>query len=488
MVIENYEQALEFLYRRINFERLNVAQYASGDFKLDRMRALLDRLGNPQHDLPAVHLAGTKGKGSTAAMVAGILAAAGLPAGLFTSPHISAFEERMAVNGVVPTSNQLTELMNVVAPEVCYLDSLPGAMSPTYFEIATALAWMYFKRSGARIAVLEVGMGGRLDATNVCRPAVCVITSISRDHTRQLGSRVEQIAAEKAGIVKPGVPVISGVDDEAARRVIAQVCKSHGAPLLELDRDFQMRYRPALPPPPLEGCQPDLPCFGQVDVDSPARQWNGLPLPLIGQHQARNAALAVMAVEMLIRQGFSIPHNAFERGLGTLRWPGRIELVARRPTVIVDAAHNWAATSALARTLEECFSGHQRRLLVFAATRDKDVHGMLRLLLPRFDCVILTAFQNNPRAVPVDELAVVARSLSPRPVHTAADGAAAWKMARRLAAAEDLICVTGSFFIAAELRELILDAECMTPPEAATASAGAARPSLARASAATRPT
>jgi dihydrofolate synthase/folylpolyglutamate synthase len=457
MALESYEQALEFLYRRVNFERMAGAQYGAGDFKLDRMRALLERLGNPHLGFPVVHLAGTKGKGSTAAMIAAMLSAAGLRAGLFTSPHISAFEERMSVGGVVPSAGQLVELMNAVVPAVNQLDALTGAMAPTYFEITTALAWLYFRQAQAEIAVLEVGMGGRLDATNLCAPVVCVITSISRDHTRQLGSRIEQIAQEKAGIIKPGVPVVSGVADPAAREVIARVCSAQGATLAELDQDFHVHEVTAPLP-----CASELPArqseAGSIDVHTPRRKWLGLPLPLIGSHQARNAALAVAAVENLIAQGYQISEGAVREGLSNLRWPGRIEMLARRPTVIVDAAHNWAAIKALVNTLEQCFAGHHRRLLIFAATRDKDVHGMLRLLLPSFECVILTAFQNNPRAVPVTELARLARSMTAQPLHVSTDAASAWKLARRLAGPNDLVCVTGSFFIAAELRELILDA------------------------------
>ncbi|MBI3864591.1 MAG: bifunctional folylpolyglutamate synthase/dihydrofolate synthase [Planctomycetia bacterium] len=445
--VESYEQAVEFLFNRVNFERLSGMQYSADDFKLDRMRDLLRRLGDPHESIPAVHIAGTKGKGSTAAYTAAILTAAGFRVGLFTSPHISAFEERMSVAGCIPAPDELVELVRHVAPVVAELDKDPGHMSPTYFEIATALAWIYFRQQGAAIAVLETGMGGRLDATNLCRPAACVITTISRDHTRQLGSRVEQIAREKAGIVKPGVPVVSGVTDGEARAVIAETCRRHNAPLFELGRDFHCRYRPAT-----IGGQTTV--EGTVDVTAPHRHWEGLRLPLVGEHQARNLALSLMAVEALAEQGWQIPAEAAAAGLATLRWPGRIEVVQRDPTVIVDTAHNWEAVAALLRTLDESFSA-RRRLLVFAATRDKDVAGMLRQLLPRFDTVIVTCFQNNPRQIPVDRLAETVRGLTDRMFHTVPDAASAWKLACRLATTDDLICVTGSFFLAAEVRELI---------------------------------
>ena len=452
--VESYEQAIEFLFSRVNYERLSGMQYTGDDFKLDRMRELLRRLGDPQETIPAVHIAGTKGKGSTAAMTAQILSAAGIRAALFTSPHISAFEERMAVAGVNPARHELVELVRQLADVVTDLDKTPGQMSPTYFEIATALAWLYFCERRAEIAVLEVGMGGRLDATNLCRPAVSIITSISRDHTRQLGSRLDQIAREKAGIVKPLVPVVSGVTSDPARSVIVEVCQSRNAPLFELGRDFGYRYQA---PTVGSGNTPDDSSAPTVDIETPGKTWRNLALPLVGEHQARNLALAVVAAQRLQEQGWKISDAAVELGLAQLRWPGRIEVLSRQPTVIVDAAHNWEAVAALLRTLDESFPA-RRRVLVFAATRDKDVLGMLRQLLPRFDTVVVTCFQNNPRHVPVEALVSMVRGLTDQPLHAAADAAAAWKLARRFASGDDLICVTGSFFIAAEMRELLVDA------------------------------
>lgn len=457
--ITTYEQALEFLYTRVNYERQAATQFSVGDFKLDRMRHLLRRLGDPHESIPAVHVAGTKGKGSTAAMTSRILSAAGLRTGLFTSPHISAFEERLTVDGQPPDAAHFVELVNTVAQVVTELDEEPGHLGPTYFEIATALGWLYFSQKQAQCVVLEVGMGGRLDSTNLCRPAVCIITSISRDHTRQLGTHVEQIAAEKAGIIKPGIPVVSGVLDPRAQGVIERVCAEQTSPLSQLGRDLYWVYHPggkAAAADRRPDSSGDAEGLDTVDVSTARKSWTDLPLRLMGEHQSRNAALAVMAIELLRQQGWSIPDTAIREGLDRVQWAGRIEVLGRQPTVIVDGAHNWAATAALVETLDRRFRA-RRRILVFASSRDKDVSGMLRQLLPRFDTVILTAFHNNPRNLPAPELAQLARSLSPRLVHVAADTAAAWKLARRFATPADLICVTGSFFIAAELREQILD-------------------------------
>ena len=453
--IENYEQAIDYLFQRVNFERLPGTQYTTDDFKLDRMRELLARLDNPQLSIPAVHIAGTKGKGSTAAFIASILSASGIRTGLFTSPHISAFEERMTVERVSPSPAELVALVRQVAEVVVELDKLPGCQNPTYFEIATALAWLYFREQRAEIVVLEVGMGGRLDSTNVCQPIACVITSISRDHTRHLGSRIEQIAREKAGIIKHGVPVVSGAADPRARQVIEETCRQKRSPLFQLGIDFRYEYR---------AVRTDHQAIGAsvADIEAPHRQWKNLQLPLIGEHQARNLAASLMTMEVLADRGWKISDNAVTDGLARLRWPGRIEILGTRPTIVVDAAHNWAAVAALLRTLDESFSA-RRRILVFAATRDKDVAGMLRQLLPKFDAVIVTCFQNNPRQVPIERLVEMVQSISDRQVHACPEAAGAWKLARRLAASDDLICFTGSFFLAAEVRDLIID-ELSDPP------------------------
>ena len=454
--VETYEQAIEYLYRRINYERLSGSAYSTADFKLDRMREFLDRLGNPQHDLPVVHIAGTKGKGSTAAMTASILQQAGYRTGLFTSPHISRFEERMAVNGRIPSPEELISLINEVADVVADLDRRPGQMGPTYFELSTALAWLYFRRERADIVALEVGMGGRLDATNVCEPVVTAITSISRDHTRQLGSTLGEIAREKAGIIKPGTPCVSGATAPAAAAVIAEVCAAQQAPLDLLGREFQ--YRPAAPRDESSGAP--LPETGRADnprweIEVGRQKDLHLETPLVGDHQGHNLAVTVAILHRLQERGYQISEQQMQAGLLQLAWPARIEVIGESPTVIVDAAHNWAAVSALVRTLDTRWTA-RRRILVFAGTQDKDVAGLLRQLLPAFDTVILTAYQSNPRVMPINELCRLVQRFG-RTAHVVETPASAWKLATRWAGRDDLICVTGSFFIAAEIREVCLD-------------------------------
>lgn len=463
--IETGQQAIEFLLGRVDYERISAALSAS-DFKLDRMRHLLEKVGNPQDRIPAVHVAGTKGKGSTCAMMAGALSVAGYRTGLFTSPHVERFEERIQINGELIDEVALVTHTRRLAEVTEEIDREPGAMQPTFFELTTALAWLWFESRGVQIAVMEVGLGGRLDSTNICRPAVCVLTTISRDHMHILGSRLADIAAEKAGIIKPGVPVISGVTGAEAAEVIEQAAARRAAPLDLIGREFHVE----------DGYPGEVSrCGGRtgapirvrtrdatVDVQ-PARP---------GEHQVHNTTLAVAALLKLRQSGWNISDQAIQAGVRDLKWPVRIEVVRENPLVVIDAAHNWASAQALLKTLEAmAVSG--RRVLIFATSRDKDVSGLLRLLVPRFDAVVLTRFVKNPRACPVDQLRELTAALSVRPVHCAEEPEAAWRLAQKLAGENGLICAAGSFFLAAEVKTLVLEelspSAVETPSESASA-------------------
>jgi len=457
-----YEAAMRFLYDRIDYERVAAVPYGQRQFKLDRMHQLLARLGNPQQGVPIVHIAGTKGKGSTAAMIGAVLSAAGYRTGVFTSPHLDRIEQRMAIDGRPCPSAELVELVDRLMPAVTRMDKEASAcdrieIGPTYFEVITAMALLHFARHKVDMAVLEVGLGGRLDSTNACQPRLSVITSISFDHTRQLGNTLELIAREKAGVIKPGVPVISGVVQDPPREVIRRICRRQGCRLIERGPDFDFRYDP---PRRLELA----PGLGKLDFTHHARGprfgYSNLALGLLGYHQAANAAVALAAVAELRQAGWEIPEQAVRGGLARLHWPARVELLARRPAIIVDAAHNPASIDALVGVLRESFSV-RRRLLIFATTREKDVRNMLGRLLNRFEEVILTRYLDNPRAVPPEELDATAAGLTGRSRRVCPDPATAWDQACALATPEDLICVTGSFYIAAEMRRLIL---ARTPP------------------------
>jgi len=464
--------ALRFLVGRIDYERMLAMPCSEETMKLGRMRELLHRLGNPQEGMPILHVAGTKGKGSTAAMLASLLSAAGYRTGLFSSPHLDHVEERMVINGLCCSDEELADLVELIRPEVETLDR--GAArngsaehGPTYFEIITAMALCHFARCRVGAAVLEVGLGGRLDSTNVCTPRVSIITSISLDHTKQLGETLAAIAAEKAGIIKPGVPVVSGVTAEEPRAVIRRIAHEKGCRLVELGRDFDFDDHP-----PLHLERAPAPAhfdfrYAPRDTEQLSRDSRGLTAPglfhfknvalgLLGRHQAANAAVALAAVEELRHTGWTIPEDSIRRGLADVVWPARVEIVARRPAVVLDAAHNAASVESLVEVLVESFSA-KRRFLVFATTLDKDLRGMLRPLLDHFDHVIFTRYASNPRGVPPEQLQALAAELqAAASVEIASTPVDAWDVVARLAEPDDLICVTGSFFLAAELRRQIV--------------------------------
>jgi dihydrofolate synthase/folylpolyglutamate synthase len=457
-----HERASEFLLGRINYERVAEPPYGKRHMKLDRMRELLMRLGNPDAGLPIVHVAGTKGKGSTSAMVAGVLQAAGYETGLFTSPHLERIEERFVVNGLPCPSAELVALVEQLRPVVEQMDraaETQGLLGPTYFELTTAIALMHFAQRKVDIAVLEVGLGGRLDSTNVCQPAITVITSISLDHTKQLGETVEEIAAEKAGIIKPGVPVLCGPLEPGPRRVIAEIARQHGSRMLEAGRDFHSTYQP---PKNFENRDRLGRLDFMGDLGSEDAELTEIPLRMLGEHQAENAAVAIAIVARLRKQGWSISSEAMRETFAKLVLPGRIELIQRRPAVVLDVAHNVAAVEALVDVITTSFSC-QQRILVLAATKDKDFHGIVRVLAPHFQRIIVTEYRNNPRAVATEELGQIVRAELAKfnradvTVTEQSQPTEAWRLARQGAKPDQLICITGSFFIAAELRHALLD-------------------------------
>jgi dihydrofolate synthase / folylpolyglutamate synthase len=447
-----YEEALRYWFGRVNYEQRSPRP---SDLKLDRMRALLERLGNPQRRLRVVHVAGSKGKGSTSAMLAAVLQRAGHRTGLFTSPHLARVEERIQVNGEPVSPEELAVLMADVRPAVEALDAHkpPEAVGVTFFEIATALGLLHFVRRRVEVAVLEVGLGGRFDATNVCLPRVAVITSISYDHVQQLGPTLANIATEKAGIVKPGRPTVSGARAAEARAVIERICAERGSPLRQLGVDFHYAHEPGL----VTAGADRLP---RVRVTTERRAWPPLEVGLLGEHQAANAAVAVAVVEQLRDEGLHLSGAAVAAGLAGVRWPARLEVVGRRPLLVLDCAHNLASVQALLDTLAESFPAHApgkgpRRLLIFAGSGDKDLAGMLRLLAPHFDHAFLTRFTSNPRAVPPERLAALLRASSDLPCTLSTTPAEVWGQVRAAAGPDDLVCVTGSVFLAGDLRLLV---------------------------------
>jgi dihydrofolate synthase/folylpolyglutamate synthase len=455
-LISDYASALDFLFHRINYERTLSVPYGTGEFKLDRMRRLLSLIGDPHLAVKAVHIAGTKGKGSTAAMLAAVFQQAGFRTGLYTSPHIERIEERIAVARQPCSEQEFAALAAAVQPAVSQVEAesaAEGISGPTFFEVTTAMAFLHFAQVNVDIAVLEVGLGGRLDSTNVCQPEVCVITSISFDHTKQLGNTLAAIAGEKAGIIKPGVPVVSGVLLAEPRDVIAARAAEVSAPLIQRGVDFDFQA--------LDDGQ--IAFHYREPADHPGYELSDLQLKMLGRHQAANAAAAIAAINQLRQRGWSIDDDAIRRGLAAANCPARIELVARQPDVILDVAHNPASIDALLAVLREQHS-HTRRILIFASSKDKDYAQMLERLVPAFDVIFLTQYVNNPRAMEPEGLLRIAQHLRrerestghPAPaLHLTAKPAEAWRLTKLLAQQGDLICIAGSFFLAAELRPLI---------------------------------
>jgi len=442
MPFHTYDDAVAFLLGRINYER-NPSLAHRESFKLDRVQRLLALLGNPQEQIPAVHIAGTKGKGSTAAMTAAALMAAGLRTGLYTSPHLERLEERMRVDGDMPSRQEFVESVNRVARAIDTLDREDASLAATYFEAVTAVAWDFFRSRDVEIVVLEVGLGGRLDATNVCRPEVVAITNISLDHTALLGDTPAAIAFEKAGIIKPGVPCISGVTDPEAADVIRRVCRERQAPLIETATRFEVLDSSAE-----RGSRAVAAHFEDGRTSGP------ILVPLVGRHQVDNAAIALHLLNVLGRHGYDVGPAEAQAGWAGLTVPARVEVVGNHPTIVIDAAHNVASAEALVRTLNEDFP-ESRRILLFAGSREKDVAGMLARLAPAFEAAVLTAFRNSPRATPPDALLAMWQEVSDRPARAFDGSDDALNCAHGLARADDLICITGSFFLAAELRPLL---------------------------------
>jgi dihydrofolate synthase / folylpolyglutamate synthase len=424
MLFSSRDEAIAWLYGRIDFEKMSRSLTAS-DFKLDRMRNLLEHLGNPQDEVPVVHIAGTKGKGSTAAVVTSILRASNYQVGLFTSPHIDQFEERIQVSGELISESGLARLVGRLADIAQQIDSTGQGMSPTFFELTTALAWLWFCECKVDIAVVEVGLGGRLDSTNICNPEVSIITTISRDHTHILGTRLSEIAREKAGIIKDGIPVVTGVANSEALGEISRIAAEHHAPLETVT----------------------VPSESGRAGESRREDWRGQ-----SNHQRHNVNVALAAVGQLSHRGWTILSTAVDQERDS-NSPVRIERLSENPTVIVDAAHNWISAGALVDTIQG-LPIHGKRVLIFGTSQDKDVAGLCRRLFPKFDVVIVTRYSTNQRGIAADALTALAMRISTRQVHIAKDPADAWQTALKVCPEEGLVCVAGSFFLAAEIRRI----------------------------------
>lgn len=449
-----YQQVIRRLYQRINYEKIGHAPYSDANYRLDRTRKLLSCLGEPHLASPVVHIAGTKGKGSTATFLSELLTAAGYRTGLYTSPHIVKLEERFRVNGAPCSPDQLVALAEQTLAAADRVEAEGGGRA-TFFELTTALAFLHFAQQKTQVAVVEVGLGGRLDSTNVCQPTACVITSIGLDHQAQLGNTIAEIAGEKAGIIKGPASVISSARHPDARRVISDAALSRSAELRLIATDFDCIWQPLASEVSGSGavarCE-FIPRYAQSLIGRSS--WN---LGLLGAHQADNLAAALATVDLLSQLGWDIPLGSLPAAIERTQVPARLQTVGRQPWRLVDTAHNPDSVAATLAALDSHFPD-QPQTIIFAASRDKDVEAMLRLLQRRCGRLILTQYHNNPRGLPLEELAAAAERIARESdwagraeLITAANPASAWQLAIDGASPNEVICATGSFFLAAEL-------------------------------------
>jgi dihydrofolate synthase/folylpolyglutamate synthase len=438
----DYRQAIDYVLSFVDWERAPAQAFAAANFDLRRVQSLVARLGNPHLGRQTIHIAGSKGKGSVAVMIASILRTAGYRSGLYTSPHLHNVRERIAVDGQPIGEGEFARLTEALAPQVAAENEDGRFGQLTTFELLTALAFLYFQERDARWRVLEVGMGGRLDATNVVdEKAVCVITPVSLEHTTVLGDTVEKIAVEKAAILRPGTTVVMAPQPyPETAAVIRATAAELGVPLLDVGGTYSVQrlgwdltgqsFRLAGP-----GCSRQL--------------W----LPLLGAHQLENAATALAAIDALRSGGIAVSEESIGEGLSRLSWPGRLEVLRDKPLIVVDGAHNGDS----ARRLRQALRDHlvfDRAILVMGVSGDKTIAAMAEELAPVTHLLIATRSQ-HPRAADPEAVAAAFAARGVASV-TYPNVAMALDRARALAEPGDLICVVGSLFVVAEAREQVL--------------------------------
>jgi dihydrofolate synthase/folylpolyglutamate synthase len=444
-----FGKALHFLDTLIDHERLRVVRYNTDNFDLDRMRTLLRRLGNPQDQFRSIHIAGTKGKGSTCAMLSAMLQACGYKVGLYTSPHMVDIRERIVINGEMIPYADFSRLVRQIEPIIARIKP-----HPTFFDVITAVAFKYFADHKVDIAVVETGLGGRLDSTNVIKPEVTAITSISKDHMQQLGYTLPKIAEEKAGIFKSGVPAISVMQDPEVEAVLRRVAEKVGAPLDITGKSIEFSYR-------FESSRQSGP-QNRVCLTTPNSKFEHLAVPLLGEHQAINCGLALGVIDRLKQRGIAISDSKVMEGLARTRIQGRMEMIATTPRIIVDGAHNAASVDAMMRAIGQHVP-YDSMVVIFGCCADKDVSGMLEKITGGADKVIFTNV-NSIRTANPDELAARYIELYGKMAQVAPTLHGALEIALRAVTKEDLICITGSFYLVGEAKKLLANRPAILNP------------------------
>jgi dihydrofolate synthase/folylpolyglutamate synthase len=430
----NYSQAEEYLNSFVNYEQIPGISYAQPGYSLEHVKELLNRMGNPQLADRTIHIAGTKGKGSVAVMIAQVLSNSGCKTGLYTSPHLHTLRERISVDGCLISEAEFAAAMAEVKPFIESMKQDAAFRQLTYFEALTALTFAYFRKKRVDFQVLEVGLGGRLDATNVAKPVVCIITPISLDHTQILGNSLEEIAREKAGIIKPGCWVVLSPQPKEAASIIINICREKEAKVVQVGEDITWNK--------IDG---DLRHQSLV-IEGRMNKYQ-VRIPLLGDYQLENTAAAVAALEILASKGFAISAADIAQGLARVKWPGRFQILHQNPTVLVDGAHNVASMKGLVSNIKSYFA-HKRIFLVFGTSCDKDIPGIINELVALSPQVIVTQTAHS-RAASLSTLAAEfsKRGIEPEIKETISE---AIPRALSLADSTDIICVTGSLFVVAE--------------------------------------
>ncbi len=435
----SYQQAIEYLFARTDYEKQERLRYNVTTFNLNRMQKLLSLLGNPHKKIHTVHIGGTKGKGSTATMLARMLEANGYRVGLYTSPHVVHLHERITVNTKLISDSEMCGLLNrVYAP----VEKMSKTDPPTFFEIMTALAFMYFLDKAVDIAVIETGLGGRLDSTNVIKPKVVGITSLSIDHQNQLGQTIDSIAKEKAGIFKRGVPAITVQQEPSAMRVLRSQATAVKAPLSVTGSDIDFSHR-------FETSREHGP-HTRICLTTPTSKFEHLRVPLHGKHQAINCGLALAMLDKLKSAGYKIDNEKAAEGLYKVSLAGRMEMIWNDPRIMIDAAHNAASIQALIHAIGQNIP-YDSMVVIFGCNNDKDVRGMLEKLQYGADKVVFTR-SNSPKAMSPMDLAEMYTEICGKMCQTAASLGQALQLAKSAVSKEDLICITGSFYLIGEAK------------------------------------
>ncbi len=435
----SYKEALKYLYERTDYEKEKRLRYNVTTFNLARMEKLLSLVGNPHKKIPTVHIAGTKGKGSTATMLARMLEANDYTVGLYTSPHVVHLHERIVVNSKMIRDSEMLGLLNRIYAAV---EKIAKTEQVSFFEIMTALAFMYFVDADVDIAVIETGMGGRLDSTNVIRPEVVGITSLSIDHQHQLGETIGSIAKEKAGVFKRGVPVITVEQDPEALRVLKSHATAVKAPfsVTGSDIDFSQRF---------ETSREDGP-HTRICLTTETSKFEHLRVPLYGKHQAINCGLALAMLDKLKASGYEIDDEKATEGLNDVSLTGRMEMICDDPRIMIDAAHNAASIRALIHAIGQNIP-YDSMVMIFGCNSDKDVKGMLNELRYGADKVVFTR-SNSAKAMSPEDLAEMYTEMCGKMCQTATALGEALRLAKSAVDKEDLICITGSFYLIGEAK------------------------------------